>query len=153
MNWKWVLSGRGFLLGILACFLLLTQASTPPACAQVASSQSPPSNEIPQIDAGLGPCWVEFMVEQPNEKPAQNAKITVHITYGFMGFHKLDLEAPTNREGKARFTGLPDKLKRGLLFRALEGDLEGTGFIDPAKNCRAQHTIALSRKTTEPQNP
>src|SRR6266550_2496219 len=56
------------------------------------------------------------------DAPVYAAKIKVHIAYGFMSAHKLDLEVGTNSDGKARFTGLPDHLKRGLFFEASEGD-------------------------------
>ena len=74
------------------------------------------------------------------------AKISVHIAYGFMNVRKLDLEVSTNADGKARFTGLPDRLKHGLYFRASEGDRSGEAFDDPANTCKAQFTIALRKK-------
>lgn len=138
---------------IIALVTLLTAVLAISVDRQAESSQSALPSEVPQIDAGLGPCSVEFMLRQPNEKPAGNAKITVRIAYGFMGVRKLDLEVPTNSDGKARFTGLPDNLKHGLFFHASQGDLEGTGFVDPAKNCKAQHTIVLSHKPAEKENP
>ncbi len=52
--------------------------------------------------------------------PVYNAKINVHIAYGFGSFHKLDLEVSTNADGKARFIGLPNRLKRALTFYATE---------------------------------
>jgi hypothetical protein len=101
---------------------------------------------IPVIDGAIGPCSADFTVNDSNGAPVYDAKIRVHIAYGFMSLHKLDLEAGTNAAGKARFTGLPDKPKQGLFFRASEGDREGSAFDDPAKTCKAEFTIVLVKK-------
>ena len=63
-----------------------------------------------------------------------------------MNLHKLDLEVGTNAAGKARFTGLPDKPRQGLFFRASEGDREASAFDDPSKTCKAQFTLTLVNK-------
>jgi len=88
----------------------------------------------------------DFTVTDNTTAPVYAAKIRVHIAYGFMSLHKLDLEAGTNAAGKARFTGLPDKTKQGLFFRASEGDREGSAFDDPVKTCKAEFTIVLVKK-------
>jgi hypothetical protein len=59
---------------------------------------------------------------------------------------KLDLELGTNIDGKARFTGLPDRLKHGLYFHASEGDRAGDAFDDPANTCKGQFTITLQKQ-------
>jgi hypothetical protein len=64
-----------------------------------------------------------------------------------MNLHKLDLEVGSNAAGKARFTGLPDKTKQGLFFRASQGDREGSAFDDPAKTCKADLTIVLEKNS------
>jgi hypothetical protein len=56
-------------------------------------------------------------------------------------------EVGTNSSGKARFTGLPDRTKQGLFFRASEGGRQGSAFVDPVKTCKAELTIALEKKT------
>jgi hypothetical protein len=104
------------------------------------------SNTIPQIDGGIGPCSAEFTVTDGAAKPVYNAKVRVHITYGFMNLHKLDLEVGTNTNGKARFQGLPNRLKRGLTFYASEGDREASAFDDPAATCQSQLTMVLAKK-------
>jgi hypothetical protein len=104
------------------------------------------SNTIPVIDGGLGPCSAEFTVTDSPGKPVYNAKIRVHITYGFMNLHKLDLEVGTNADGKARFEGLPNRTKRGLTFYASEGDREASAFDNPANTCKAQFTLVLQKK-------
>jgi hypothetical protein len=113
----------------------------------LALSQTPDPKSIPVIDGGLGPCTTDFTITDANGAPVYAAKINVHIAYGFMSLHKLDLEVGTNADGKARFTGLPNRLKRGLYFEASEGDRAGQAFNDPATNCHAQFAVALRKKT------
>ena len=100
---------------------------------------------IPVIDGGVGPCSVDFTVTDAAGAPVYDAKVRVHIAYGLMSLHKLDLEVGTNAAGKARFTGLPDKTKQGLFFRASQAGREGTAFDDPAKTCKAELTVALGK--------
>lgn len=115
-----------------------------------ALAQQPDPKSIPVIDGGIGPCTADFIITDANNKPVYLAKIKVHIAYGFMSTHKLDLEVSTNVDGKARFTGLPDHLKRGLFFEASEGDRTGNAFDDPAKTCQAQLAITLRKPTAAP---
>jgi hypothetical protein len=117
----------------------------PPLQAQTTSSVDPKS--IPVIDGGIGPCSVDFTVTDATGAPVYDAKIRVHIAYRFMNTHKLDLEVGTNAAGKARFTGLPEKTRQGLVFHASEGIREGSVFDDPAKTCKATSTIALEKKS------
>jgi hypothetical protein len=117
------------------------QTSSAPAAASKADSKS-----IPSIDGGIGPCSADFTITDAADAPVYAAKIKVHIAYGFGSFHKLDLEVGTNSDGKARFTGLPDQLKRGLFFEASEGDRAGSAFDDPVKTCTAQFTVVLRKK-------
>ncbi len=110
----------------------------------VSAFQDPKS--VPVIDGGIGPCSADFTITDNTGAPIYAATITVHIAYGFMYLHKLDLQVGTNSAGQARFTGLPDRTKQGLFFRASEGDREGSAFDDPAKTCKAQFTIPLQKK-------
>ena len=135
---------RKTMLSVIALFTAFLLPSLPTLQAQTTSSADPKS--IPVIDGGIGPCSADFTVNDSAGAPVYDAKIRVHIAYRFMNLHKLDLEAGTNAAGKARFTGLPDKPKQGLFFRASEGDREGSAFDDPAKTCKAQFTVVLSRK-------
>ena len=113
-----------------------------------ALAQTPDPKSIPVIEGGLGPCTAEFTITDADNKPIYLAKIKVHIAYGFMSARKLDLEVSTNIDGKARFTGLPDRTKRGLFFDADEGERTGTAFDDPSKTCQAQFPITLRKPTT-----
>jgi hypothetical protein len=128
------------LLGLLALGILYSSAML----AQSAAPVDP--NTIPVIDGGIGPCTADFTITDANGAPVYAANIRVHIAYRFLNAHKLDLEVGTNAAGKARFTGLPDKIKQGLFFRASEGSREGSAFDDPTKTCKAQFTVALEEK-------
>jgi hypothetical protein len=124
-----------------ALLLLLLFAPTLPA------QTTPPADpkSVTVIDAGIGSCTADFIVNDADGAPVYAAKIQVHLTYGFMNLHKLDLEAGTNAAGKARFIGLPDKPNQGLFFRAFEGTRQGSAFDNPAKTCKANLTITLAR--------
>src|SRR5579864_2481845 len=110
-----------------------------------ALAQTPDPHSIPAVDAGVGQCTADLTITDAENKPIYAAKVKVHIAYGFAGARKLDLEVGTNVDGKARFTGLPDRVKKGLFFEASEGDRTGNAFDDPTKTCQAQFTIALRK--------
>jgi hypothetical protein len=98
------------------------------------------------MDGAAGPCSLELTVTAADGKPAYAATVKVHIEYGFGGFHKLDLEAGTNADGKVRFSGLPARVHRPPLeFHALKDALEGTATYDPSAECQAKHDITLQR--------
>lgn len=99
------------------------------------------------MDGGIGPCSADLTITDSAGSPVYAAKVKVHIAYGFMNARKLDLEQGTNIDGKARFIGLPDRIKHGLYFRASEGDRTGEDFDDPANTCKAQLAITLREKT------
>jgi hypothetical protein len=99
------------------------------------------------LDGAAGPCSADFTITDAAGAPVYSAKIKVHIAYRFGSFHKLDLELSTNADGKARLTGLPNRVKRGLTFHASEGDRTGEAFDDPATTCTAQLTIALKKES------
>ncbi len=126
-------------LSILFALTLLSQAAlhsqtTPPA---------PDSKSVAEVDAGLGPCSADFTITGSNGAPVYAATIRVHIAYGFLSAHKLDMQVGTNSAGKARFIGLPSVAKRGLFFEASEGSRAGSAFDDPSKTCQAVFTTAL----------
>ena len=136
-------------IGLSGTFLLFFSFSFSFSLPALQSQATPPADpkSIPIIDGGIGPCSADFTVNDAAGAPVYNAKIRLHIAYRFMNFHKLDLEVGTNAAGKARFTGLPDKIKQGLFFRASEGSREGSAFDDPAKTCNAEFTIVLEKKS------
>jgi hypothetical protein len=124
---------------------LLALALSISAISQTTPARPDPK-DIPVIDGGIGPCSADFTVTDEAGAPVYAAKIKVHIAYGFMYARKLDLEVGTNADGKARFIGLPERVKHGLYFEASEGDRTAEAFDDPATTCKAQFTVALRKK-------
>jgi len=100
------------------------------------AQQVPDPHQVPVMDGEAGPCSVAFTVTDVNASPIYDARIRVHIEYGFAGVRRLDLEAATNVDGKTQFKGLPQKVKGGTLyFNASKDKLAGAATYDPAKNC------------------
>ena len=98
------------------------------------------------MDGGAGPCSLDLTVLGPDGKPVYAATVKVHIAYGFGGFHKLDLQAGTNEDGKVRFTGLPDRVKRPPLeFLVSKDALEAVATDDPSAECQAKHEVRLEK--------
>jgi hypothetical protein len=127
----------------ISVFLLAISAI---ALSQTTSTTASEAKTIPSIDGGIGPCSADFTITDASGAPVYAAKISVHIAYGFMNVRKLDLELGTNVDGKARFIGLPDRIKHGVYFHATEGDRSGEAFDDPANTCKAQFTIAIRKQ-------
>jgi len=130
----------------LLCYLfLLAGAAGFLAAAQTQSNQQTAvAQKVPVMDGGAGPCSLELTVTTPDAKPVYAATIKVHITYGFAGLHKLDLEAGTNADGKVRFIGLPSRVHRPPLeFQASKDQLAGTAAYNPDAECQAKHDIIL----------
>jgi hypothetical protein len=113
----------------------------------VPQTATPDPHSVPVVDAELGPCSADFIITGSDGKPVYAAKVKVRIAYGFASARKLDLEVGTNVDGKARISGLPNRLKRGLFFEASESDRTGNSFDDPSKTCNAQFTITLRKPT------
>jgi len=109
-----------------------------------------PANKIPAISAELGDCWVEMRVTDSASKPVYGANVSVHIRYGFGGFHKLDLEIGTNVDGRARFNGLSDRARMPLDFTVRYQQRETSVPVDLKKNCHASETAFLRGKSTSP---
>jgi hypothetical protein len=125
---------------ILSAALLFATQAQQPAPAQ-------PSEEIPVTDGGSGSCWIDFTVTDSGAKPVYAARIDVHLEYGFAGAHKLDMGVYTNSQGKARFTGIPLKVRKlPIEFHAKKGDLIGMATMDPMTECQAQHDIVLAKE-------
>ena len=109
------------------------------------------AHSVPTVDGGIGTCSVEFTVKEEAGSPVYDSKIRVHIAYGI--FHKLDLEVGTNIDGKGRFTGLPNRVKQPLQFRASQGDREGSAAFDPAEACRVERAIVLAKPPASSSQP
>jgi|SRR5215469_4538622 len=109
-------------------------------------AQPQQSDDVPTIDGGVGPCSVEFTITDADTKPVYAATVKVHITYGFAGVRKLDLEAGTNAQGKVLFKGLPIRVHNPPVeFHASKNELTGTASYNPATECQAKHSIMLGK--------
>jgi len=126
--------------------VLMARAGSMQAQQTTQSQQAADAKQIPAVDGDAGPCSVEFTVTDGQGHPVYAANINVHIAYGFMGTHKLDLQVGTNFDGKASFTGLPQKVKGGTMyFQASQGVRTGSAFYNPVNNCIASEGIFLSK--------
>ena len=110
-----------------------------------ATGGQPDPHSVPVVDGGIGPCSADFVITDTSGSPVYAAKIDVHIAYGFMSVRKLDLEVSTNVDGKGRFTGLPNRVKSGLFFKASDPARSGDAFDDPSSTCKAQFTVVLRK--------
>jgi hypothetical protein len=119
------------------CMLLFAELVLPSA---LMFAQPPNPHEVPIMDGQAGPCSVSFNVTDANGAPVYDAKINVHIEYGFAGVRRLDLQASTNIDGKAQFKGLPKRVKGELLyFNATKDKLAGSATYDPDKSCGGEN--------------
>jgi len=119
-------------------FLLAAQTQQP------AQPQQP--DEIPVTDAQAGPCSAELTVTGADAQPIFAVRINYQTAYGFMGAHKLDMTVYTNAQGKARFAGIPARVRKPPIeFRASKGDLVGVATMDPASECQARHDIVMDK--------
>ncbi len=110
-------------------------------------SQPQKPDDIPVTDGTSGPCSIEFTVTDSDGKPVYAARIDVHLAYGAFGAHKLDMGVYTNTQGKAKFTGIPAKVKKPPVeFNAKKDDLVGVATMDPATECQAKHDIVMDKK-------
>jgi hypothetical protein len=125
------------------CTVALLGLAAPGALsASPATEASQP--DIPTVDAGIGSCRADFHVKDGTGKALYNAKIDITIKYGFMDMRKTQLEAPTNTNGQARFTGLPNFSKKPLEFVISSGTVSKTVRDDPASNCNAVYHVTLT---------
>jgi hypothetical protein len=137
------------LFAILLCLPALSQnnntQSSQTSAAQKNAAEQDVAHTVPVLDGGIGSCTADITVTDANNAPVYAATVKVHIAYGFANARKLDLQLGTNVDGKARFTGLPDKIKHGFYFRASEGDRSGEAFDDPTNTCKAQLPITIRK--------
>jgi hypothetical protein len=140
----------GFMARIKLAVVFLSGMLMVSSCALCAADNSADPHSVPAVNADLGSCSMEFTVKDKSGKPVYAAKVRVHIAYGFVSAHKLDLEVGTNIDGKARFEGLPSKVKRPLRYEAFEGDRQGMAVYDPADNCKAEKEMLIEKPETTP---
>jgi hypothetical protein len=113
------------------------------AMASVAQEPGVRVTSVTEISADLGPCSAEFHVTDMNGKGIYNAKIHTLIRYGFLSKRKLELDAGTNSEGRARFVKLPGEAKRPIEFTVSNGVDKATRSYNPATDCHANFDIPL----------
>ena len=137
-----------FFTDAIAAILLViitTQAQQP--------AQPRQADDVPVIDGGVGPCALDLTVTDAEGKPVYAANVKVHITYGFAGIRKLDLEAGTNAQGRVKFQGLPSKVHNPPLeFNATKDKLTGIATYDPAAECQAKHDIIVKQPKDKATN-
>lgn len=92
-----------------------------------------------------GNCTVDFRVTDMKGDGLYDAKISTSIRYGFMSQRKLDLEAGTNADGRARFTKLSAELKT-VTFTITNGVDRARRIWAPNMDCYAQYTVPLKTK-------
>lgn len=138
---------RRALQAILAIAFLMIGVTLALAAHSQQPAQPQQPDDIPVTDGTSGPCSVEFTVTDSDGKPVYAARIDVHLAYGAFGAHKLDMGVYTNAQGKAKFVGIPVKVKRPPVeFNAKKDDLVGVATMDPATECQAKHDIVMDKK-------
>jgi hypothetical protein len=125
-----------FIVSLALATLALAQQPAPQEPAQ-------PKPDLATISARLGPCSADFTVTDADGKPIYAAIVHVRIRYGFLGVKRMDLEVGTNSDGKARVEGLPEKVRRPLVYDVTKDMLKGTAQQDVAANCTATYTVEL----------
>ena len=138
---------RRALHAILAIAFLMIGVTLAIAAHSQQPAQPQQPDDIPVTDGTSGPCSIEFSVTDSDGKPVYAARIDVHLAYGAFGAHKLDMGVYTNAQGKAKFTGIPAKVKKPPIeFNAKKDDLVGVATMDPATECQAKHDIVMDKK-------
>jgi hypothetical protein len=129
-------------------FAFLFVCATLALAAQIQQPAQPQKpDDIPVTDGTSGPCSIELSITDSDGKPVYAARIDVHLAYGAFGAHKLDMGVYTNAQGKARFTGIPAKVRKPPIeFNAKKDDLVGVATMDPAMECQAKHDIVMAKK-------
>jgi hypothetical protein len=112
-------------------------------CAGPALAGQAPTPPVPTISASLGNCSADFLVKDGQNRPIYDVKIDVTFHYGFLNLHKESLEVFTNSDGKARFEGLPNYVKKPLEFRLQYHDRQKTVVDDLNSTCKASEPIIL----------
>jgi hypothetical protein len=114
----------------------------------------PQKDPVPSVDAGRGPCSVDFHVTDSNRQPIYHATVYVKIKYGFLGLRRLELEVGTNGDGRARVTGLSSRTrKEPLSFRVWYHDAAKTVLHYPAVDCNKHYDVTLDTKAESPAAP
>jgi hypothetical protein len=138
-----------FVLGMTALLWSFPPESGQQGASAPVDSPAASSRTVPVMDGGAGPCSLDLSVMNDG-KPVPAADVKVHISYGFAGIRRLDLEAYTGNDGKVKFTGLPSRVHQPPLeFRASKDMLAGVAVYNPQTECHAQHEITLVQQKND----
>ncbi|MGE5206922.1 MAG: hypothetical protein ACM3PW_15010 [Chlamydiota bacterium] len=110
------------------------------------NAESKPAEKVPEISGNLGGCSVEIRVIDSAGKPVYGAQVSVHMRYGFGGFHRLDLQVGTNSEGRVRFVGLTERARMPLSFYADYHGRETVVPVDLREKCHQKQHAAIPDK-------
>ena len=138
------------LAALIAALLLLA-----PAFAQnPAPSDQSNKLAIPSVDGDVGECSLAVTVLDGHGKPVDRAMVELNARYGgIFSKHDLDLTVYTNQDGKAQFTGLPEKTSGVAYVKASSGTTKGIAVYDPQSACENHHNIILAPERTAPAAP
>ena len=103
-------------------------------------------NDVPVIDAAMGSCTADVTVLDSGHHAVYKATVSTQIRSGFAGVKKLDLQVGTNVDGKARFTGLPERPREVWQLTADFQGRSNTSLLDSRKDCHAALNIFLPDK-------
>jgi len=104
------------------------------------------SDALPSINAGLGPCSVEFTVTNQKFQPLYNAQIRVHFKYGFWGIRRMDLQIGTNSAGQALVKGLPTRLRNSPLVFVVSYDGVSENWYYTGLDCVNQAQVVVNTR-------
>jgi hypothetical protein len=128
---------------VVLVFLAIVSTAALGQVPRTAIQAQPP---VTEISADLGPCSVEFHVTDLAGAPLYNAEIKTTIRYGFLNKRKLELQAGTNADGRARFVKLPAQVKQPIEFQVQYKDQTASFSIDPGTDCHAERDVPLGKK-------
>jgi hypothetical protein len=99
--------------------------------------------KVTEVSADMeGNCTVDFRVTDMKGAGIYDAKISATIRYGFMSQRRLELEAGTNADGRARFIKLSPTLKV-VTFTVTNGVDKVHRLWAPNMDCYAEYTVPL----------
>jgi hypothetical protein len=145
-----VLRRQNPLVVLMVIFVLSCVAAAQNKSGGQNKAQSNPAEKVPEISGNLGGCSVLVRVIDSQGKPVYGANVSVHIRYGFGGFHRLDLQIGTNTDGLARFVGLSERARMPLSFYADYHGRQTVVPVDLRSNCHQKQDAAIPDKPTPP---
>jgi len=139
--------GKIVIIVLLLAGLAFAQSTTAPA------PPDPPAqakSEIPEVTADLGDCTAEFTVTDTANKPVFNAKVHTEIRHGLFSMRRVELEIGTNADGKARFVGLPNTVRKPFAFEISYQNRRNYIRHNPEEKCTAAYNVILPDRPSKP---